>query len=236
MSWNRFVAPMWATVAALAAASPIHAQTTTLDEGIYRIMVGGREVGRENFTIRQSGTGPGAVIISQGRIGLDNQPGARELASSLEVAGPALRPVAYQVAIRGAEQVTIAGRLVGNRFSVRLVTPAGETMREFLAGEGAILADDDVVHHYYFLGRRLAPTERQIPLIVPQQSRQVMASVALGDEQDITINGARARARRVVVSPAGMEPRHLWLDGEGRVLRMEIPARGYVAERTAVPR
>jgi hypothetical protein len=233
---NRFLAPALAAAVLALAAVPVGAQTTTLDEGIYRILVRGNEVGRETFTIRQSGTGPGAVIISQGRIVLDNQVGARELTSSLEVAGPALRPVAYQIVIRGAEQMTIAGRLVGNRFSTRLVSPAGETMREFLAGEGAVLADSDIVHHYYFLGRRLAPTERQVPLIVPQESRQVMASVVVRDEQDITINGARTRARRVVVSPAELDARHLWLDGEGRILRLEVPARGIVAERTALPR
>src|SRR5512138_500707 len=48
------------------------AQTSTLDEGAFRLMVDGREVGTETFSIRQSGEGDRAVVIAQGRVVLAN--------------------------------------------------------------------------------------------------------------------------------------------------------------------
>jgi hypothetical protein len=38
------------------------------------------------------------------------------------------------------------------------------------------------------------------------------------------------------VQPAGGTERHVWVDALNRVLRVDIPARGYRAERTRIPR
>jgi hypothetical protein len=58
------------------------------------------------------------------------------------------------VKVEGAESQQIAGRVVGGRFSAKIISPAGEQMREYLASDGAIVADEGVAHHYYFLARQ----------------------------------------------------------------------------------
>ncbi|MBI4410234.1 MAG: hypothetical protein HY561_11030 [Gemmatimonadetes bacterium] len=211
------------------------AQTITLDEGEFRLTVAGREVGSETFTIRQNGTGMNAIIIAQGRVNAAPTEGAQELSASLEVAGATLRPIAYQVAVQGAQQERIAGRVVGGRFSARIFSPAGEMMREYLASEGAVLLDEGVAHHYYFLARRLADGRVRVPLIVPRQSRQVTASVTEQGSETVTVAGQRVEGRRLVVQIEGSAERHVWVDAQGRVLRLEIPARNYSAERKALP-
>jgi hypothetical protein len=228
--------PLLAGFAAAGGAEPPPTQTVTLDEGAFRLFLGGAEVGTETFTIRQNGTGASAVIIAQGRTVLTGARGGEEVTASLEVGGTTLRPAAYQVTVQGAEPQRIAGRVVGGRFSARIVSPAGEAMREYLAGEGAILVDEGVAHHYYFLARRLDGGSVSVPIIIPRQSRQVAAQVTARGEETIAIDGRNVQARRFNVAPAGLPVRHLWVDAQGRVLRVDIPDTGFRAVRAALPR
>lgn len=217
-------------------ATPVAAQTVTLDEGSFRISVGGKEVGTEVFSIRQNGTGQNAVIIAVGRIVLDSDKGPQELSSELQVAGGSLRPAAYEVRVQGADAEQIKGRVVGGRFSAQIVSPAGEMMREYLAGDGAVVADDGVAHQYYFLARRADGKSARMPLIIPRMSRQVMAQVTHGGAEKIAIAGRSYEAQKYTVSAAGTPTREVWVDAEGRVLRLEIADRKLVAQRMAAPK
>ncbi len=217
------------------AATPVQSQTVTLDEGSFRLSLNGREVGTEVFSIRQNGSGQNAVIIAVGRVVLDGDKGPQQLNSELQVAGTTLRPAAYEVQVKGASAEQIKGRVVGGRFSAQIVSPAGEQMREYLAGEGAVVADEGVAHQYYFLARRADGKSVRMPVIIPRLNRQVMANVQAGGTEKVTIGGRSFDARRYTVSPQGQPARELWVDEEGRVLKLEIPDRGYVATRVAAP-
>lgn len=212
------------------------AQTTTLDEGSFRISAGGKEVGTETFSIRQNGTGEGAVIIAVGRVVLDADRGPQEVSSELQVGGRSFRPAAYEVRVQGTDAERITGRVVGNRFSAQIVSPAGESMREYLAGEGAVLVEDGVAHHYYFLARRVEGGALRVPVIIPRQSRQVTAQVAVAGSDRVTVGGESLEAKKISVTPASGQQRFVWVDAQGRVLRMEIPASNFVAARVDAPK
>jgi len=224
-----------ATIIVLAAllgvASHAAAQTTVIDEGTFRLSVRGTPVGTETFTIRRTGAGASAAVVAQGRIILDTGEQTRAL---LQVDGPGLRPAAYQIEATGPAPQTIRGQTAGNRFRAQIVSPTGETMREYLISEGAIILDDGVAHHHYFIAARAAGGG-PIPIIVPAQNRQVTGTVRDAGQETVDIAGQRVSARRLVFEPAGMPARTLWVDGEGRMLRLAIPDNGYTAERTALP-
>lgn len=217
----------------LLVAAPAASQTETLDEGVFRILENGREVGRETFSIKRSGTGDNAVVIAQGRVVRDATGAGEELTSALEVTGPALRPAAYQVTVRGDEAQKIFGRLVGGRFRAQIMSSAGEQMREYLAGEGALVIDEGVAHHYYFLGSR-SEGDFQVPVIVPRQNRQLTAQVTGRGMGSVEAGGSTVRARHFAVDVGGVT-RNVWVDAQGRVLRVEVPDRGYAAVRTSLP-
>jgi hypothetical protein len=223
---------MGALLAAVTAL-PAAAQTVRIDEGTYRILLGGREVGSETFAIRQNGVGADAVIIAQGRVVLE-QNGPSEVVANVQFAGAGLRPVAYDLELRGADARRIHGSVTGRRASARIAA-GSETFREYLVTDGAVVLDDGVTHHYYFLGRRALAGATSVPILVPRESRQIQAALTLGGEESVSVAGTATRARRLTVQPEGGDARHVWLDGEGRVLRVEVPARGLVAVRTALP-
>lgn len=210
------------------------AQTVSLDEGVFRLVASGQEVGTETFSIRQNGTGESAIVIAQGRIVLDTA-GAQEVNASLELRGSAMRPSAYQVAVQGAHPERIAGRLVGGRFSARIISPSGEMMREYLASQGAVLVDDGLAHQYYFLAQRAGSGPVRVPVLVPRENRQVVATVTPAGAEPLQLGGTTVQARRLDIALTGMPARSVWVDGQGRVLKLEVPSLHFSAVRTAVP-
>jgi hypothetical protein len=224
-------APILALAMLFGAAASAPAQTTVVDEGTFRLSVRGTPVGTETFTIRQSGSGAGATTVAQGRVALDTGDQTRAL---LQVEGPALRPAAYQIEATGIDRRTIRGQTAGNRFRAQIVSASGETMREYLISEGAIIIDDAVAHHHHFIAARV-PASGPVPIIVPGQNRQVTGIIAEQGREAIEIAGQRVNARRITFQPNGMAARTLWVDDQGRMLRLAIPDHGYVAERTALP-
>jgi hypothetical protein len=208
---------------------------TTVDEGTFRLTTGGRATATETFSIRQRGEGAEAVIIARGRIVYREGP-QKELTTTLQVSGEALRPSAYDLKVEGAEAQQILARMAGTRFSARVVNSSGERAREYLVSEGALVAEEGVAHHHYFVvSRGRAGVPVRVPIIVPLQGQQVWANVTSGPEETIQVAGQSVSARRLTVSIENNGDRQVWVDAQGRVLRLEIPARSIVAERTALP-
>lgn len=222
-----------AAAVTLAAGHSNVAGQAILDEGTFRLVVEGREIGTETFTIRQTGTGAEAVIIAQGRT-VYREGARREVITGLQVTGGTLRPSAYDVSVAGDEDQKIGGRVVGTRFSARVTSSGGERMREYLVSEGAIVAEEGIAHHHYFLAQRVAAGATRLPLLIPLQGRQVWATLTTTDDQ-VRVAGATVDARRIDVAIEGGDERRVWVDSDGRVLRLELPASGLVAERLAAP-
>lgn len=211
------------------------AQDTKIDDGTFRLLVGGREVGRETFSIRRAGEGEAAVTIAQGRVVRSDPGAAGEVTSNLQVNGPALRPASYQLEVRGDERERITGRVTGGRFSARITSSAGEMMREYLAGEGAVVLDDGIAHHHYFLGGRGGAGDFSVPVIVPRRSRQISANVRDEGRASVQAGGSTVSATHFVVELSEGPLRHVYLDEAGRVLRVEIPDLDFTAVRVELP-
>lgn len=212
----------------------VAAQTVTLDEGTFRVRVGGRDIGTETFMIRQSGAGENARIVASGKTVLDGEAGSHELEANLEIAGTTLRPAAYDLTVEGGDK--FSGRIVGRRATARIMSPAAENVREYLVSDGATIIDEAVAHQYYFLALRVPDGGNRVPIVEPRENRQTWAQVTVDPAVTITVAGETVDAKRFRVTPTGDgAERTFWTDRQGRVLRLEIPARQLVVERTAVP-
>ena len=225
-----------AALVALSALAPpsAAAQSGASDQGNFRVYVGGREVGTEEFQIRQAGSGESSEFTATGRVALRLESGSLELTPRLRARGLGADPVAYQVDVGGDSPRKIVGNLGEGRFSARIVTAAGEQLREYAASNGALVLDEGVAHHYFFLAQRLR--SGRVPIIVPRENRQVMATVASRGEEMVDINGTRVSLYHLVVQPAGSGAHDVWVDALNRVIRVDVPERGYRAVRTEIPR
>jgi hypothetical protein len=229
--WTATLAAALLGIASLS--TPVVAQTGS-DEGTFTILVDGREVGTEQFAIRQTGSGANIELVATGRVQATLPTGTLELQSRLRATGFDAVAVGYQVDVGGDAPRRVAGTFTGGRATARIATPTGEQLREYLATTGAIVLDDFVAHHYYFLSRRTR--SGRVPLILPRENRQVMATITDQGERTVTVAGAPVSLYHLMVQPDGMHARHVYLDALGRVIRVEIPAANYVAVRTELPR
>jgi hypothetical protein len=160
--------------------------------------------------------------------------GSLELSSRLRATGLRADPVAYEITVGGDSPRRIIGALSPGRFSARIVSPSGEQLREYVASSGAVVLDDGIAHHYHFLARRVR--NGRVPILIPRENRQVMATVADHGEEPVNIGGTTVNLFRLTVQPDGGEERRVWVDSLNRVIRVEIPATNYVAVRTSLPR
>ena len=226
--------PLMVALASATAPATLSGQGAVIDRGSFRLTVAGQEVGTETFTIRQDGTGPTAITVAQGTVTLDTGSVAQELTSWLRLSPGGGRAAEYRLNIQGSAHEQLTGAMAGGRFSARIVSPAGEMMREYLASDGAVVVDEGIAHQYYFLAQRAGSTSARIPVLVPRESRQVMVTVTPSGSQALDVAGRRIEARHLVVSASGRATQEVWVDAEGRVLRVSVPSSGFVATRTSM--
>ena len=218
-----------AAAAALAPSLAV-AQVTTVDAGSFTITRHGTSAGREEFVIRSTPGAGGLQYIASATVTIED----RRLAPALNTDSSGA-PVKYQVETRtgGDGRELLSGQVGRGRFSARVQSARGESAREYVVTDGALILDDDVFHQYFFLARR-APAG-PVPVVVPRRSTQLAMRVESVGAERVVVGGRTLDARRFRITEPGGAVRELWTDGAGRVLRVEIPARGVIAVRDDPP-
>ena len=225
------VAVLWALPAT---AGPLNAQTAVIDEGTFLLSRDGRAVGTESFTIRRTGRGEEARLVITGEARIETDGLERRITSALEVTGPALRVTAYQVKEGGDTTHEVYMTLTGRRFQATLRSPEGEELREYRASPRAVVLGDGLAHHFYVLGARARAGVTDVPVIVPRTGEGMGLRIDDRGTERVSIAGQMVQGRRLVVENGG-ETRDVWLDEEGRVLRVVNRTTGFRAERRNLP-
>ncbi len=221
-------------LALLLPALELRGQSVTIDEGSFRILVDGAEVGTETFAIRRSGSGADAQVIATAEVQMQVPEGRLDLRPALQASGGDMAVSAYQIKVSGHRQEEIYVTLGDRRFRTSVRSERGEQEREYRASPGTVLLDTGVAHQYYFISSRVGSGGGTVPVIVPRESQQFDLRVTSVGTEEIQVGGERVSARHFRLEGSG-ETRELWVDEEGRVLRLEFPAGGYVAARTQRP-
>jgi hypothetical protein len=225
---SRIAPALIALAAALCSARAASAQTVLIDAGSFRLSVGGRDVGRDSFNIRRTGVGAETRILAQGWVDVNSL----HINSLLETnAGYGL--TRYQATVSGSESAEFSASINGRRMEMAVRSPAGEQAREARAREGAVLLEENVAHHYFFLGA-LAREGSRLPVIVPRADEQADFEVGAITSERLTVGGQQIDSKRLQITSSGLE-RLIWVDAQGRLLRVEIPATGFLAERVRAP-
>lgn len=216
---------------ALASPTAAAAQSVVVDQGTFIVHVNGREVGTEEFAIRRAGFGPAAAFIADAIVTLRDGAGPRELRPLLRATGTAGATEGYQLNVTGSDALEIRMTRAEPRFFSRFQSEQGVEEREFRARPNTRVVDVMIAHHFYFL-RDISEGE-SAPILVPSERREATLAAGTVAEDEIVVGPNPVPARRVSFSLDG-EELTVWFDRQGRVLRVEVPARAYVAERRDV--
>lgn len=216
--------PCLLVVALLQIGSPV-------DEGVLVVRVDTVEVARESFRLTHGRLSRGDIGWTlASTIRYDRARPVIVLAPILEVNGDTM-PATLQYDVADPRQPSrILGELGRGRFTVRLVARATERAREFPTGQRAVVLDDSVFAPYIFAAWRGGSG---LTAIFPRGLRRATVQVQDLGEASTILNREPARLRHLSVTGEGQETVHLWLDGSGRLMKVEIPSRNLTAERLA---
>jgi len=210
----------------LLASTQLSAQQQVVDEGTFRIFRDGAEVGSESFTIRRDQAGPD--WYASGEISMRGEDGPVDMVARMSSRSGVL---SYQNRISGGPISVVAIEVAGRNLVAQILSEEGERQREIPADAGSILLEEDVAHHFYFLGPRTEQVGNRIPAVIPMTGRRIDLTVARIDQVELPMGSDSVPARLVHLEGAGGERLEVWFDRGGRVLQVEIAARRYRAVR-----
>lgn len=205
--------------------------SAVVDEGTFTVTERGAPLGRESFRIARTPAPGGQVYLVKGQSAL----GENRISTTLGVDSLGL-PVSYESehTVRGQLVQRLQGRGRPGRFSVLKQTKSGESAREYLLNNGALLMDEDVFHHFYFV-----PIGAKLPhlvVIAPRTSQQGSFRVEDRGAETIEIAGQSISSRRYALIGSSEAGRDVWIDEKGRLLKVAVPEKGLVALRDDPPR
>lgn len=186
------------------------------------ILEGGREIGREEFTIQRSRArgGAGTTLTAQARYSTSKPP--TELSAELERT-PESAIAKFQLQVEGPDGTTVilaAG--TGARLIVRTVAKGSESGRELPGGPDVVLLDEQMYSLYMPVADLASEDGRRLTGIFPRTGKRASftATRESGGE------GGRQRTR-LAGDLAGV----LVTDREGRLVRLELPDRNITVQR-----
>ena len=193
------------------------------DQGTIIVRVGGKEIGRETFTFRPTASNKsGADSLFMTARYPESNP------ETILTAGYQRSPItglALQLDFRspqGARQVYAA--TVRGRIAVRSVTPGSESAKEFPSGPKVVILDDSLFTLFIQPARLATRSGEQLVAIYPRSGRRLSFTAKLepasGNGGDLT---------RVVLS--GGITGTIYLDSQGRLVKIELPTREITAIR-----
>lgn len=217
---------------ALMLPSPGPAQSSAVvDEGTFTVTEKGVPLGRESFRIARTPAPGGQVYLVKGQSALgENRISTTLGADSLGV------PVSYESehTVRGQLVQRLHGRGRPGRFSVLKETKSGESAREYQLTGGALLMDEDVFHHFYFVP--MVGRLDHLVIIAPRTAQQGRFRVEARGVENVDIAGRSLPGRRFALISSSEATRDVWIDENGRLLKVAIHEKGLVALRDDPPR
>lgn len=220
-----------ALLAAGAAARPLPAQGASgeVDRGTFRILRSGRQVATEVFAVRREGASLRSVARLTARS--DTALLGNRITEARLQTNPRHEPVLFELQVRRGGDLSLVGLRSGSRFRLRIRSPDGERWKEFLLPSGLVMLPEGFVHFHRFIFRQRSERE-ELTALLPAQG--VERPVRIQDRRSDTVRaaGRHVPATRWEVMVGGQR-RLVWRAEDGRILRVEIPAEGWAAVRTA---
>ncbi|MBA3520963.1 MAG: hypothetical protein H0T90_00470 [Gemmatimonadales bacterium] len=185
------------------------------------VQQGGREIGREEFTLRQGrGRGsPGTTLTATARYPATSA--TSQLAATLErTAESGVAKFQLEVDSPAGPTVILAAGS-GARLIVRTVAKGSESGREMAGGPDVVLLDDQVFSLYAAVADLATPAGKSLNAIFPRTGRRA----------SLTAQRESGDAGAIRVALTGDIAGTLVTDSDGRLRRLELPGENIVVRR-----
>lgn len=215
------------TTAALAVLALLQAPVA---QGVLVVREDTVEIARETFRLTSSPSRGDTSWTLSTTIRYDRSRPIIVLNPVLVIGGDSLpRTLQYDVADACGRR-TILAQVGRGRVTVREVSPGVERAREYPAAGRTVILDDSVFALYLVAAWFATPTPVSVTAIFPRQGRRETLTVRDDGVLATTVNRDPARLRRVTIVGGASGTVHVWINDEGRPLKIEIPGRRVVAE------
>lgn len=208
------------------------AQTQTIDEGTFSIMLEGTRVGREDFSIRSTPGTVGRAIVAQGNVLLGEN--RVSIVLNTDSGGAPLR---YRSVVRHDGDVVenIAGDYERGIWLGRTIRRDGESSRELRLPLATLVVEEGVVHPLWLVLSR-GPT-RSLNLLSPRTLTVTEVTVEDSGPDRVSLGLREFVTRKWVIRRLeGFSILYeVWTDIHGRILRVSIPGQAMEVIRDDPP-
>jgi hypothetical protein len=225
---------------ALALAAPLYARektdqaATTVDSGTFSILIGGRKVGAETFSIKQSAS----VSIAKSEIKIDDGGSKARQTSELRLSPKGeLQRYEWHELSPGKSEIVVEPQ---EEFFVEHITSENDKKFEqlLLVPPTTLVLDDFFFSHWEILTWRYlasickavngatqcSPQKSQFGVIVPRQHASIVVSIEFIGRDRMSIHGSETELSHYRISSEEAADWDLWLDGNQKLVRILIPA------------
>jgi hypothetical protein len=206
----------------LAVSFPSPGSSQQIDAGRLALRDGGQRVGVESFRVWEAGANLNSVarIEPSGNRGGEFQVGVR--------LDGQFRPVTYELLGPGGRKIEGVWEI--DRVRIHTVTSEGERWREFASRGPSTVLEAGVAHHYLVLVHVLRETGGRVTVIVPLLGESSTAELVGEQPGEVEVDDRPIAATRYDIRVDG-QVRQVWIDAEGRLLRVLDTATGREAVR-----
>jgi hypothetical protein len=198
------------------------------DRGVLILKRGSETIGREEFVVRRgrgSGALAGFTVVSTAWYPAERP--ERSLESVVEV-GPDSSPTAVRLEAGNGDPKRVLIALGRDRVTVRSLTSAGESAREYPATQRHVLVDDSLFAPHVFPPKGIDGEARTLSL---GGGRGAPARIVDHGTVTTTVGTSTLTLRHVSILSPQIE-RHLWYDERGRLIKVEDPRLGLTVIRS----
>lgn len=210
----------------LVAQTPADRQERTL-----AVYIDTMEVTREVYAFgptRLPGGGPGWVLTATSRYAKDRP--VVVFSPIVEIGADSL-PATLQFDVANPREPSrVLGQLGRNRFSLRILSRDLERAREYPVRKPFVILDDDVFGLYEIAAWFAGPSAVDVIAIFARAGRREVLSLVESGSGPVTVRGRSIEARHLTLVGGVNQLVHVWVDTQGRLVRVTIPSRKLVAE------
>jgi hypothetical protein len=196
------------------------------EEGQFDILVGGKEIGREKFTIISSLDSVSSNSIVDFRDPSNRHQSVR-LETHLDMNGEYV-PQAYRLETNvDGQKGTIAGAFLPNEATFEYQGSANPRKRGLPVGDRYIVLDTNVFHHFIFVARLFdfsAGKSQSIEAVIPQELDGGMLKVSDAGVENISAKGKKLSLHHLKVD-TGMLQIDLWVDDQRVLYKIALPVK-----------